>query len=426
MGDMFPCQPQRHSAPSAVDGNALHLSLQSGLLCTVETVWRISPLFAFPRQSSTRECESIRRNATFNHFHQWMEGLGLGEGNPFCDLPPYSASQISIYADYKHINVAFRSSMALGDLGYTDGVLSVMTAEGLRRVLSWSAIATAAGLSALRADEGVYPTLWLGSRRSHSPLHYDTYGRNVVVQLSGRKRWLLWPPGANGLSPLRVPFEESSVYSDLDPMRYMETGGGLDSEFKRNFPEMVDITLEAGDVLLVPPQWWHFVITVIVKIESMLTFMLICCIFQESAESLSCNFWIPCKGDNEERVKEAAAKFLFGALMDTLGRCGVDTTGRYGGWSNPVDCNDDNTADDENLEHSSAKSGEIGEASYENIDLDTLLEAIRECGATSNDEGEDCSNYAEDVLKKLINAAITPEVTTKFLNSLKISGIIPE
>lgn len=31
-----------------------------------------------------------------------------------------------------------------------------------------------------------------------------------------RKRWILFPPETGGLKPTRVPYEESSVYSELN------------------------------------------------------------------------------------------------------------------------------------------------------------------------------------------------------------------
>ncbi|XP_028157120.1 HSPB1-associated protein 1-like [Ostrinia furnacalis] len=59
-------------------------------------------------------------------------------------------------------------------------------------------------------------TLWVGSRGAHTPAHQDTYGFNIVAQLHGIKRWILFPPETGGLKPTRVPYEESSVYSELN------------------------------------------------------------------------------------------------------------------------------------------------------------------------------------------------------------------
>lgn len=52
---------------------------------------------------------------------------------------------------------------------------------------------------------------WLGSTGANTPCHYDTYGFNIVVQVFGRKSWLLFSPKTR-LTATRVPFEESSVY----------------------------------------------------------------------------------------------------------------------------------------------------------------------------------------------------------------------
>lgn len=54
-------------------------------------------------------------------------------------------------------------------------------------------------------------SFWLGSNGAHTPCHYDSHGCNIVVQIYGRKSWLLFPPEAP-LNPTRVPYEETSVY----------------------------------------------------------------------------------------------------------------------------------------------------------------------------------------------------------------------
>lgn len=60
-------------------------------------------------------------------------------------------------------------------------------------------------------------TLWVGSDGACTPCHYDTYGCNLVAQLWGRKQWLLFPPSESWrLHPTRVPYEESSVFSEVN------------------------------------------------------------------------------------------------------------------------------------------------------------------------------------------------------------------
>ena len=66
--------------------------------------------------------------------------------------------------------------------------------------------------------DGKDSTLWVGSEGASTPCHYDTYGSNIVVQLSGRKKWMLFPPetGEECMYPTRIPYEESSVFSSVN------------------------------------------------------------------------------------------------------------------------------------------------------------------------------------------------------------------
>ena len=61
---------------------------------------------------------------------------------------------------------------------------------------------------------GEQSTFWMGSSESFTPCHYDSYGCNLVAQLYGKKKWLLFPPTQSEyLHPTRIPYEESSVFS---------------------------------------------------------------------------------------------------------------------------------------------------------------------------------------------------------------------
>ena len=45
----------------------------------------------------------------------------------------------------------------------------------------------------------------------------DSYGYNVVAQLIGSKTWILISPDEyERMSPTRIPYEESSVYSNIN------------------------------------------------------------------------------------------------------------------------------------------------------------------------------------------------------------------
>ena len=67
---------------------------------------------------------------------------------------------------------------------------------------------------------GYQSTIWVGSELAFTPCHQDTYGLNLVAQIDGVKKWLLLPPSdSHALNPLRVPYEESSIFTQVDGER---------------------------------------------------------------------------------------------------------------------------------------------------------------------------------------------------------------
>ncbi|XP_055381295.1 HSPB1-associated protein 1 [Condylostylus longicornis] len=127
-------------------------------------------------------------------------------------------------------------------------------------------------------------TFWLNTKDCNTSCHYDTYGCNVVVQVFGRKSWLLFPP-TSVFDPIRIPYEESSVYCSTN----FYSPNDL-----RQFKEIKDkchrCVLEPGDILIVPKNWWHYV-------ESLET-------------SLSFNHWIPLESDIESQLDECLVKYI--------------------------------------------------------------------------------------------------------------------
>ncbi|XP_055525733.1 HSPB1-associated protein 1 [Wyeomyia smithii] len=127
-------------------------------------------------------------------------------------------------------------------------------------------------------------SFWIGSKGAHTACHYDTYGCNIVVQVFGRKSWLLFPPEAK-LHRSRVPYEESSVYCEenfYSPASY-STVIALEND-------AYYVVLEPGMVLVIPPKWWHYVET------------LEC--------SLNFNTWLPLESDTEEHISECLTRLI--------------------------------------------------------------------------------------------------------------------
>ncbi|XP_073977610.1 HSPB1 associated protein 1 isoform X2 [Rhodnius prolixus] len=129
-----------------------------------------------------------------------------------------------LYFDYKHLSTWFSEVF---------------------KDINWSCV----GFPERGAEDS---TLWIGTEGAHTPCHFDSYGCNIVAQLYGKKVWLLFDPlESNSLSPTRVPYEESSVYSDINFACTCHP-----------FPDIKNarcVILQPGDILYVPKHWWHYV-----------------------------------------------------------------------------------------------------------------------------------------------------------------------
>ncbi|CAE7266630.1 hspbap1 [Symbiodinium sp. KB8] len=116
--------------------------------------------------------------------------------------------------------------------------------------------------------------------------HQDAYGQNLVAQIAGEKLWLLFPPSSTWLGQHRLPYEDSSTFTDVDPLIQLPPGC-----------TGVGAILKPGDVLAVPRHWFH-------AVECM------------SNWSLSVNQWLDAAGDEEQRVHEAVARCLATPLVE--------------------------------------------------------------------------------------------------------------
>lgn len=94
--------------------------------------------------------------------------------------------------------------------------------------------------------------LWLGPVGTVTPLHWDV-PHNLVVQLTGRKRWLLFPPSqSRALYPRGLLFGMPN-FSRVDPerpdlSRFPRFSGAV------GFHAVVGL----GETLFIPRGWWHY------------------------------------------------------------------------------------------------------------------------------------------------------------------------
>ena len=118
---------------------------------------------------------------------------GGGDSSSLCanSLLLHPRVQYWVYADYKYMHQL------------CDDMPDMLSA------IDWNVFG-------FQGRDGKDTTLWVGSEGACTPCHYDTYGCNLVAQLWGRKKWVLFSPGeSERLYPTRVPFEESSVFSSV-------------------------------------------------------------------------------------------------------------------------------------------------------------------------------------------------------------------
>ncbi len=201
------------------------------------------------------EDDSVLVEASASEFTDWFQEAPSNRQDE-CRLRSYSPKFFSGCINYKYFDQTFQT---------------------IPSHFNWRDL----GIQANISDS----VLWYGSPASSTPLHFDTYGQNFVLQVFGSKTWYLLPPSATPrMSPTRIPFEESSVWGRADP---------------RNDPEVKRIRLEAGQLLFVPPKWWHFVVA--------------------NEPSISVNVWRPVESDPFERLKEAVGRAVAESLAATSG-----------------------------------------------------------------------------------------------------------
>jgi lysine-specific demethylase 8 len=93
--------------------------------------------------------------------------------------------------------------------------------------------------------------VWLGKAGTVTPLHRDV-PHNLHVHLSGRKRWLLYPPGQSSRVYPRGLLSGNPNFARVDPEepdyeRYPRFRGAT----------AYGATLDAGETLFIPSGWWH-------------------------------------------------------------------------------------------------------------------------------------------------------------------------
>lgn len=245
---LYPTLKKNQWSESHINPNFFE-ELVYGRLCETRTRFRIGPV---NNNRTAREFENEIVSATIAEFYFWATQKIVDERSPFFRI---SRESKFAFADYKYFGDLFVS--------YDENEIKELFGKYLQAFDPYNL-----ELSDL--------TLWLGSFGCHTPLHYDTYSTNIVLQVHGEKRWLIYPPNrsqsrcddlsvTSSLPEIRIPYEESSVYSTYDPMQFNNKDADI---LNRDYiAPYLDVVLTPGDILFIPKHWWHFVETVIDKIS---------------------------------------------------------------------------------------------------------------------------------------------------------------
>ncbi|XP_048049489.1 HSPB1-associated protein 1 homolog isoform X2 [Megalobrama amblycephala] len=223
------------------------------------------------------ECSYIE--ATVKEFLSWTLNEGESLVGPFSN---YHCKEFWAYADYKYIAQLFQDKPA------------IFQRWTRQHTLDWHT----------------------GCQHSMSP-------RLLWLQSclpNPRKRWHLFPPDDTPcLYPTRIPYEESSVFSQVS---VVHPDLKKFPEFRR--AQVHTVTLQPGQVLFVPRHWWHYVESV-------------------DPVTVSVNSWIELDMDDEARVGEALTKTIVCALKS------VPSLDNNDHWLNPTE--DRVSSHDENMQY---------------------------------------------------------------------------
>ncbi len=100
-------------------------------------------------------------------------------------------------------------------------------------------------------------TMYMGPANSFAPLHFD-HAPNLVAQLYGQKRWKFFSPTQ---TPYLYQYPSNAQLSHFSAVNSIEKMQDFISFPDFKIAQGVDVVIGEGDLLYVPPKWWHHVLS---------------------------------------------------------------------------------------------------------------------------------------------------------------------
>jgi len=97
------------------------------------------------------------------------------------------------------------------------------------------------------------PALWMGPAGAVTTLHFDST-HNLFVQISGRKKVILIPPGQSDL--VYYPCREFGRNLHFSPVEVERPDRDRHPRFAGATP--LELTVQPGEMLYIPATWWHY------------------------------------------------------------------------------------------------------------------------------------------------------------------------
>ncbi len=92
----------------------------------------------------------------------------------------------------------------------------------------------------------------MGAKNTKTPLHNE-FPTTIYIQVTGKKKWILYNVANRIFLDARTE-RRPYFFSHYDPMK-----PDFDSFPLAQYANKIEIDLEPGDILVVPPFMWHYI-----------------------------------------------------------------------------------------------------------------------------------------------------------------------